>query len=227
MTDSQQHASVNMAIQQLDSIFTASSTGPSSPTSVAIKKKRAAKREALAVSTPALMALLPAAKKRRLQLSQSAAASPVTLEALDENNASSASSKRRPYRPNSLEDLLERLSTYSMVLWNDGKPLQCSAMAFAGHGWRVTGKKREQVTCEACEQVWEVQNSSDWQSDEGKRLGSEIAENLSTKHARSCPWRSRPCPGEPPSAPLIPVTLILLTQNTYIDCLSNFTQNSS
>ena len=189
----EQDASVSLAIQQLDSIF-APIAGPSSPTSLAVKKKRAAKREALAVSTPALMSLLPAAKKRKFQLAESRASSPGPSGSYVANNLSGPPSPRKLYRPNSLEDLLERLSSYSMALWNDGKPLQCSAVAFAGHGWRATAKKREQVTCEMCEQVWEARNSNDWSSQEGKGLQAEMVENLSSKHAKSCPWKSRPCP---------------------------------
>lgn len=182
---------MSLAIEQLDSIF--APAGPSSPTSLAIKKKRAAKREALAISTPALMSLLPAAKKRRLLLAETASAASSPLPIDDATDA--VSMRRRAYKPHSLDDLLERLSSYTLVLWNDGKPLSSSAVAFAKHGWRATRKKREQVRCDMCEQTWDVPGCDDWASAEGQSLQGEVVNRLSSQHASSCPWRKRPCPG--------------------------------
>ena len=186
-------ASTSAAISQLDSIC-AAAPSTSSAGGRTLKQKRRARREEAAVSTPALMALLPAArqkKRRRLSAESSTPASP-----------GSTGRASATYNPTSLDALLERLATFSLTLWNDGKPDMGggrgrSAVQFARYGWRCTGKRREHVECTACAQEWTVPSVSDWQHGEaGRAAAVQLQEGVAGRHARACPWRHRPCPGE-------------------------------
>ena len=200
------HASTSAAISQLDSICaTLSSTSSGSAAGPMLKQKRRIRREEADVSTPALMALLAVArqkKRRRLSAGSSAASA-------GSRPGDASPGKAGPlYKPTSLDALLDRLATFTLTLWNDGKPdiggghgpgrgRGRSAVQFARYGWRCTGKRREHVECTACAQEWTVPSVSDWQHGEaGRAAAVQLQEGVAGRHARACPWRHRPCPGE-------------------------------
>lgn len=173
------------ALATLDEILVSSQQSPSRtvapPTSS--KKRMMERAQEMSVSTPALMDLLPARKKPRMPVA-------VTVNAAQ-------SREKMHYNPHSAKDLLDRLATYTLSLWNDSKPPSCSAADFARQGWRCTGKRREELVCQACEATWTMESVKDWRSEQGYQAAISIRSGIRSHHTGGCPWRGRPCPGAP------------------------------
>lgn len=170
-----QHAGlsdVETAINELDKVFQPlSEAGPSN------KRTRSSSRKNTSVSTPALMSVLPPSRKRQ------------RLSWLSEEQLKKVRSPVQVYRPSSREDLIERIATFTLTLWNDRKPEGCSAVDFASNGWRCTGKKREEVSCDVCKTTWSIATPA------GSAVNGEAMQrDIREKHAKSCPWRSKSCP---------------------------------
>ena len=179
-------SSISSAILQLDSIFERPPLDPRT-SSKGLKRVR---REPSSISTPALMSLLPASRKRQRISSN-------LLRVSSGHAAESASVSSAAYEPNSRDSLLERLSTFTLSLWNDAKPDVCGAVSFAEYGWRSTGRKREEVQCGVCGVIWTIQNARDWKSGVGKMAAKDLCTKVREEHKRSCPWHARPCPRKP------------------------------
>lgn len=199
---------VQSAITALDSIFNAS---PSTAPALQTTTKRA--RKDADVSTSALMALLPPSRKRQrlVRLASSG-------HSIAEDTNTHKTAHARGYVPNSLDALMDRISTYTLTLWSDQQPEGCSAVEFARYGWRCRRsvvKGRPQVHCEACEGAWDVQQIQQWRTGEGQAAADALRRDIREKHAKLCPWRNRPTPREPGHVGLlIPLVLKLL-------CFSN------
>lgn len=188
-----QPVELSQAIATLDSIFASTPQMASVPNTSSLSKKRARTREGSAISTPALMQLLSGAKstskRRRLSLP-----SPSQLAEVHVGEARARSGK---YAPHSLDALLDRISTYSLTVWSDSKPSGCDAADFSRHGWRATGKRREEVRCEVCEEEWRVKSAKDWRTEQGQTAAESMRRGLKERHSTGCPWRrGKSCDGK-------------------------------
>lgn len=175
----EQHArsSVMTAIAELDKVFQPAQASPGS----AKRTRPAPLSRNTSVSTPALMSVLPPSRKRQ------------RISWLAEEQLKEIRSPKQVFRPLSSEDLLARIATFNLTLWNDRKPDGCSAVDFARRGWRCMGKRREEVTCDVCHATWQVSSGSQLSMDK-----EALQHDIVTKHGKSCPWRSRPCPRKLP-----------------------------
>merc|ERR1712093_113439 len=128
------------------------------------------------------------------------------------------------WRPFSLDDLVDRIASYTLGIWGDSKPapylqkalwrtsgdlpkpdaaassqlssrsaVDIGVVQFARHGWKCTGKKREEVACVTCEKTWTCPNVKDWRSVEGREMAAAVQERLVADHSVGCPWRQHPC----------------------------------
>lgn len=169
------HSSVMTAIAELDKVFQ-----PAQATPESVKRARSAvSRKTASVSTPALMSVLPPSRKRQ------------RISWLAGEQLKEVRSPKQVYRPLSEDDLLERIATFTLTLWSDRKPEGCSVVDFARRGWRCTGRKREEVTCDVCQVTWQVSPASESRLDR-----DALEQDIAAKHGKSCPWRSKGCPGE-------------------------------
>lgn len=163
------------AIAELDKVFQ-----PTSQAAECSQSARSARRKAaVQVSTPALMSVLPPSRKRQ------------RLSWLAEEQLKQVRKPEQAYRPLSRQDLIGRIATFTLTLWDDRKPEGCTAVDFARDGWRCTGKKRGEVTCDVCKAVWHVSATADSVMG-GEALQRDMREN----HSKSCPWRYDSCPSE-------------------------------
>lgn len=161
------------AIAELDKLFQPAQGSPDST-----KRARSSlSRKDASVSTPALMSVLPPSRKRQ------------RISWLAEEQLKEVRSPKQVYRPLSQEDLLERIATFTLTVWDDRKPEGCSAVDFARRGWRCTGKKREEVSCDVCKANWQASVPG------GSTTEDEaLRQDVRTRHLKSCPWQSKGCP---------------------------------
>jgi hypothetical protein len=90
------------------------------------------------------------------------------------------------YRPLSLDQLLERLTTFTISSYSN-KPVSkalLGPLGMAMNGWlHASGQKRDEVVCVTCTAQWHVT--------------SDVAETcVKEEHEGWCPWRIRSCHGE-------------------------------
>ena len=172
--------SIRAALSTLDDVFAQKAT----------LSKRIVPDPRLEISTPALLALMePSAKRQLMGLLTS-----VRVDALQHPNFISTQAAST-YRPHSLEDLLKRISTYSLTLWNDNKPSGCDAATFARHGWQCDNGSRESVKCVTCDLSWQLPRPKHWMSPETDAEAASIRDRITSEHANPCPWRRKPCAG--------------------------------
>jgi len=131
------------AIQQLDSIL--ASPQPDN------KKKRPHRLHDTSISTPALMDILSSSTVRSYLPASLAAGQPVKKRKRRLSIVLANSARKdlelnerikRTWRPSSLDDLLDRVSTYSLSMWNDNKPSPPLSLHLRRSAGRDKGKGR-------------------------------------------------------------------------------------
>ncbi|KAF8754119.1 Rsm1-like [Rhizoctonia solani] len=95
------------------------------------------------------------------------------------------------YRPASVSDFLERLSTFKLSTYRD-KPAAIDAVAAARCGWRNEGGK-DRLTCNVCGAAWIVGNATGMTREAASALIARHVTSLVQNHKNSCPWRLRQC----------------------------------
>ncbi|KAF8688878.1 Rsm1-like, partial [Rhizoctonia solani] len=95
------------------------------------------------------------------------------------------------YRPASVPDFLERLSTFKLSTYRD-KPAAIDAVAAARCGWRNEGGK-DRLTCNVCGAAWIVGNATGMTREAASALIARHVTSLVQNHKNSCPWRLRQC----------------------------------
>ncbi|KAG8934762.1 hypothetical protein FRC01_000443 [Tulasnella sp. 417] len=104
-----------------------------------------------------------------------------------------ALASKPPYRPESSEDFLSRLSTFRITTYRD-KPVEIDAVAAAKAGWVNDGKER--LVCGYCTSSWVLASTAGMTSrDAANTLVEKQRVGLVSNHKDFCPWKKAQCDG--------------------------------
>ncbi|KAI9471580.1 C3HC zinc finger-like-domain-containing protein [Coemansia mojavensis] len=103
-------------------------------------------------------------------------------------------------RPWSLDDLLERISTYKTYTWLV-QSSKLSPVCCARNGW--INVDCSTLKCPQCSAIIIAQLPDDLTEDEEVRWIERLAQQLQESHEGTCLWKGRACPDNIYSAPLV------------------------
>ncbi|KAG8952855.1 hypothetical protein FRC03_011997 [Tulasnella sp. 419] len=101
-----------------------------------------------------------------------------------------ALSSKPPYRPESTQDFLSRLSTFKLTTYHN-KPDSINAVAAAKAGWTNDGKDR--LVCRYCNASFVLAPTKGMTTEAANALIERQRQGLVSNHKDFCPWKKAQC----------------------------------